>query len=139
MIKKGAFFGKKILLISNDGNVLESVQRSVEPNGAVFYHGGEPKTALGLGLTKNPDLVIYDDQMPTFNGNKILSILRRARPKVRVLLLVKAGVPLRSIDVTAQGASFTITRSSTVEQVYNAVKHCLGIASVPRVEELAAS
>lgn len=139
MIKKGVFFGKKILLITTDDTVRDSVQRSVEPNGAIFYYGGDPKTALGLGLTKNPDLIVYDDQMPEFNGNKVLAILRRARPKLRVLLLTKAGVPLRSIDVTAQGASFTITRSSTIEQVYNAVKHCLGIASVPRVEVLSAS
>lgn len=137
MIKKGVFFGKKILLITHDASVLEVVKQSVEPNGAVFYHGGDPKDALGLALTKSPDLVIYDDQMPEFHGNKVLPILRRARPKVRVLLLSKVGVPLRSIDVTAQGASFTITRTSSPEQVYNAIKHCLSISSVPRVEQMA--
>ncbi len=136
MKNKGVFSGKKILLLTADSTVLENVRASVEPHDAIFFHSGIPKDALGLALVKNPDLIIYDDQMPTYHGNKVLPLLRRARSSIRVLLLSKAGVPLRSIDVTAQGASFTITRDSSPEQIYNAVKHCLAIASVPRVEQM---
>ncbi|MGC9329089.1 MAG: response regulator [Candidatus Hinthialibacter sp.] len=136
MKKNGVLFSKKILLISNDANLTSNVRQGLELHQPVFYHSGVPRDALGLALTKNPDLVIYDDLMPPFQGNKILPIVRRARPKMRILLLTQAGVPLRSIDVTAQGASFTINRDSSPEQIYNAVKHCLSISSVPRVEQL---
>ncbi len=139
MNKNGVFFGKKILLLTQDPTVLETVRKATEPHGAIFYTDEDPKNGLGLALTKNPNLVIYDDQMPPFHGNKLLPLIRRARPHIRILLLTKAGVPLRSIDVTAQGASFTITRDSTPEQIYNAMKHCLAIASVPRVEQLVAT
>ncbi|MBN2328304.1 MAG: response regulator transcription factor [Candidatus Omnitrophica bacterium] len=137
MTKNGVFFGKKILLMSNDPAVTAAVRQGVDSHQPVFYHSGAPRDALGLAMTKNPDLIIYDDLMPPFQGNKILPIVRRARPKVRILLLTQAGVPLRSIDVTAQGASFTINRDSSPEQIYNAVKHCLSISSVPRVEQMA--
>ncbi len=130
----GVFRGKKIFVISPDRNVIQAVEQSVVSHGAVFFHSSIPKEAIGNVMSKNPDLVVFDDLMPPFNGAGVLSAIKRARPKGRILFLSQTSVPLRSIDTTAQGVSFSITRDASPEQIYNAVKHCLGGGSIPRVE-----
>ncbi len=134
MKNDGVFRGKKIFLITDDSQVLRNVQDCVLPHEGVLFHADEPRNALGNALAKNPDLIIYDDRMPAFQGSKVMSILKRVRPHWRILLLSLTKIPQRSIDVSAQGVTFTIQRDSGPRQIYNAVKHCLGIASVPRVE-----
>ncbi|RJP27837.1 MAG: DNA-binding response regulator [Candidatus Omnitrophota bacterium] len=132
--KNGALHGKKIFVISADPSIVQAVKDSVASHGAVFFFGMTPPDAIGNVLAKNPDLIVYDEFMPAFNGSTVLSLLKQKRPKDKILYLTRTGVPLRSIDVTAQGVSFSIPRDSNTPQIYNAVKHCLAIASVPRVE-----
>ncbi len=135
MNANGVFFGKKILLITQHPDVLHTVKDSVEQHRASFFHAGSSKDAVGQAAAKNPDLIIFDDRMPSINGSHVLALIRRLRPSGKLLLLSRTHVPLRSIDASAQGASFTISNDSSEEQVYNAVKHCLAIASVPRIEQ----
>jgi len=137
MNTNGVLNGKKILLMTDDGIVADNVQKSLAPHGALLFHDSTPKEAIGNALAKNPDLVIYDERMPAYCGLKPLSVIKRARPKSKVLFLARNGTPLRSMDVTAQGVSFTIQSDSSPQQIYNAVKHCLAIASVPRNESKA--
>ncbi|MFB3787996.1 MAG: response regulator [bacterium] len=134
MKNDGVFRGKKIFLITDDPGVLHNVQDCVLPHEGVLFHAEDPRDALGNALAKNPDLIIYDDRMPPFQGSKVMSILKRVRPRWRILLLSLTRIPQRSIDVSAQGVTFTIQRDSSPHHLYNAVEHCLGIASVPRVK-----
>lgn len=135
MNPKGVLYGKKIQLITNNPEVLERIKESIEPHNPFLFHSSEGKKALFELMAKNPDLIIYDDEMPPMGGAKVLAVLKRSKPKTRILLLAKAGVPMRSIDVSAQGVSYTLARDSSATQIYNAVKHCLSIATVPRVEK----
>ncbi|MEW6239086.1 MAG: response regulator [Candidatus Omnitrophota bacterium] len=137
MNTNGVLNGKKIFLMTDDGTVAENVQKSLAAHGAVLFHDSTPKEAIGNALAKNPDLLIYDERMPAYHGLKPLSVIKRARPKSKVLFLARNGTPLRSMDATAQGVSFTIQSDSSPQQIYNAVKHCLAIASVPRIEAMA--
>ncbi len=132
--KKGVFHGKKIFVISEDQNLIQNIKQSVVHQGAVLFEGSTPKEAIGNVLAKNPDLIIYDDRMPLFNGTKILTNIKQVHPHIRILLVTPMGVPQRSIDVSAQGVSYSIPCDSNQQQIYNAVKHCLAISSVPRVE-----
>ncbi|HOJ59324.1 MAG TPA: response regulator [bacterium] len=134
MKKNGVFRGKKIFLISDDQAVLRNVQDCVLPHDGVLFYAEAPREALGNAMAKNPDLIIYDDRMPTYNGSKVMMLLKYARPSTRILLLSLTKTPQRAIDTSAQGITYSIHRESSARHIYNAIKHCLGIASVPRVE-----
>ncbi len=131
------FHGKKIFIISADQELTRLIHETLSPHGAILFNALTPAEAIGNVLAKNPDLIIYDENMPSFNGSTVLSVIKQKRPKGKILFLNRAGVPLRSIDVTAQGVSFSIARNSNPQQIYNGVKHCLAVASVPRVESMA--
>ena len=132
-----AFAGKKIYLISDDETVVQNVKQAVTPHAAIFFHSRDPKDAVVNVLTKNPDLVIYDEEIPPFNGLPVLTWIKQKRPQGRVLFLSVHAVPLRSIDVNARGVSSSIQKHTAPQMLYNAIKHCLAIASVPRIEEVA--
>ncbi len=130
----GSLRGKKVYAVSEDANLLDRLREITASHGGVLFHSAEPRGALAGVMSKNPDLIIYDDRMPNYNGAKVLSLIKRWRPHDRILFLSRTRVPLRSIDVSAQGVSFTVPFDANPQEMYNAVKHCLGVASVPRVE-----
>ena len=127
--------GKKILAVSDDADVLRKIEETVVPRGANYFSYKNPTEAAGNILAKKPDLVIYDDRLPAWNGMKPLSLIKRARPMGRILLLTRYRVPQRSIDVSAQGVSYSLPYDAQSEEMYNVIKHCLSITSVPRVEK----
>lgn len=131
------FRGKKVFIITEDKALNQRIRESLDSKGAIIFDSSDPKNAIANVLSKNPDLIIYDDRMPFYHGLKVISVIKRSKPKIRILLLSKADVPQRAIDASAQGVSYTITIDANKQQIYNAVKHCLSISSVPRVESLA--
>lgn len=135
MKKKGVFHGRKVFLITDDPALLATIQEHIGNHGAILFSCDDPNKVIGQVMVKNPELIIYDDRFPDLNGTKVLSLIKRLRPHSKVLLLSKVGVPLRAIDVTAQGVAHSVALDSNPKHIYNTVKHCLSIASVPRVEE----
>jgi DNA-binding NarL/FixJ family response regulator len=119
--------GKKVFTISQDPEISQTIRELIVPLGAVSFESSFPNEAVAGALAKNPDLIVYDDTMSPVNGLNVLSMIKHARPNFRVLLLSRIGVPLRSIDVSARGASFTLPRNAAPRQLLDAVKHCLGV------------
>ncbi len=133
--QKQVFKGKKILIISEDQNVIDMIQQTAKPRGGSLFIAKTPKDAITQTMTKNPDLLVYDDRMPLYQNLKVLFHIKRFKPNKRILLLTEHEKPMRSIDDTGLGASMTLPYYSSEKQYYNALKHSLGITSVPRVEE----
>lgn len=134
MPRKEILKGKTILLVTQQDSLRKQITRSIQHQKPYLIEAVQPQDAIFHLMAKNPDLIIYDDKMPPFQSNKLLSVLKRAKPHTRVLLIAEAGAPQRSIDVSAQGVAYTLPADANDQQIYNAVKHCLSIGSVPRVE-----
>jgi DNA-binding response OmpR family regulator len=85
---------KRILLVDDDHEIIESVRIALEGAGYDILIARDGNQGLALAERANPDLVILDMMMPKRSGFLVLEKLRRTRP-----------VPMRIIMVTANEGS----------------------------------
>ena len=90
--KKGA--GKRILLVDDDAEIVESLRLALESNGYTVLIARDGNQGLALSERENPDLVILDMMMPKRSGFLVLEKMRRTRE-----------TPLRVIMITANEGS----------------------------------
>jgi DNA-binding response OmpR family regulator len=82
--------GKRILLVDDDVEIVESLRLALESNGYTVLVARDGNQGLALSERENPDLVILDMMMPKRSGFLVLEKMRRTRES-----------PLRVIMITA--------------------------------------
>jgi DNA-binding response OmpR family regulator len=85
---------KRILLVDDDYEIIESVRIALEGAGYDILVARDGNQGLALAEREDPDLVILDMMMPKRSGFLVLEKLRRTRR-----------VPMRIIMVTANEGS----------------------------------
>jgi DNA-binding response OmpR family regulator len=85
---------KRILLVDDDREIVESMRIALETSGYEILVARDGNQGLAMAERDNPDLVILDMMMPKRSGFLVLEKLRRTRP-----------VPLRIIMITANEGS----------------------------------
>jgi YesN/AraC family two-component response regulator len=113
-----------ILICDDEMGIRESLKLILERDYALDYvtHG---KEAVEYVKKHQPDLVIMDIKMPHMNGLDALRRIRRARPRVRILMITG----YESSDVAAQaiqfGANDYLTKPFEREKVWEKVEALL--------------
>ncbi len=92
--QKAATKNKRILLVDDDQEIVESMRLALESKGFQVLVARDGNQGLVLCEREDPDLVILDMMMPKRSGFLVLEKLRRTRP-----------VPLRVIMITANEGS----------------------------------
>ena len=92
--EKDAGRKKRILLVDDDREIVETIQIALEAKGYELSIARDGNQGLALAERENPDLVILDMMMPKRSGFLVLERLRRTRP-----------VPIRVIMITANEGS----------------------------------
>jgi DNA-binding response OmpR family regulator len=90
MVEPPARAVKRILLVDDDREIVESMRITLEAAGYEIVVARDGNQGLALAEREDPDLVILDMMMPKRSGFLVLEKLRRTR-----------AVPLRIIMVTA--------------------------------------
>jgi DNA-binding response OmpR family regulator len=86
----GSSDGKRILLVDDDAEIVESLRLALESNGYQVLVARDGNQGLALTEREDPDLVILDMMMPKRSGFLVLEKIRRTRQ-----------APLRVIMITA--------------------------------------
>lgn len=86
--------GKRILLVDDDNEILESMRTVLETRGYEILVAKDGNQGLVMAESEAPDLVVLDMMMPKRSGFLVLEKLRRSRPD-----------PLRVIMITANEGS----------------------------------
>ena len=86
--------GKRILLVDDDAEILESMRTVLESRGYQILVARDGNQGLVLAEGEDPDLVVLDMMMPKRSGFLVLEKLRRSRPN-----------PMRVIMITANEGS----------------------------------
>lgn len=86
----GSKTGKRILLVDDDAEIIESLRLALEANGYTVLVARDGNQGLALSERENPDLVILDMMMPKRSGFLVLEKMRRTRE-----------APMRVIMITA--------------------------------------
>ncbi len=92
--QKAARSTKRILLVDDDQEIVESMRLALQAKGFQVLIARDGNQGLVLCEKEDPDLVILDMMMPKRSGFLVLEKLRRTRP-----------VPLRVIMITANEGS----------------------------------
>ena len=85
---------KRILLVDDDYEIIESIKLTLEARGYEILVARDGNQGLAMAEREDPDLMILDMMMPKRSGFLVLEKLRRSRP-----------VPLRVIMITANEGS----------------------------------
>ncbi len=85
---------KKILLVDDDREIVESMKIALDSSGYEVVVARDGNQGLAMAEREDPDLVILDMMMPKRSGFLVLEKLRRTRP-----------VPVRVIMITANEGS----------------------------------
>jgi DNA-binding response OmpR family regulator len=85
---------KRILLVDDDAEIVESLRLALESNGYTVLVARDGNQGLALTERENPDLVILDMMMPKRSGFLVLERMRRTRE-----------APMRVIMITANEGS----------------------------------
>ncbi len=94
MLKDNSKDGKRILLVDDDAEIIESLRLALEAKGYNVLIARDGNQGLALSERENPDLVILDMMMPKRSGFLVLEKMRRTRE-----------TPLRVIMITANEGS----------------------------------
>lgn len=86
--------GKRILLVDDDAEIVESMRTVLESRGYQILVARDGNQGLALAEGEEPDLVVLDMMMPKRSGFLVLEKLRRSRPN-----------PMRVIMITANEGS----------------------------------
>jgi DNA-binding response OmpR family regulator len=86
--------GKRILLVDDDAEILESMRTVLESRGYEILTARDGNQGLVMAEGEEPDLVVLDMMMPKRSGFLVLEKLRRSRPD-----------PMRVIMITANEGS----------------------------------
>lgn len=85
--KKTAAAGKRILLVDDDHEIVESMQLTLESRGYQILIARDGNQGLAMAERENPDLLILDMMMPKRSGFLVLEKLLRSKPGLPTIMI----------------------------------------------------
>jgi DNA-binding response OmpR family regulator len=87
---KKATAAKRVLLVDDDAEIIESLRLALEANGYEVLVARDGNQGLALTERENPDLVILDMMMPKRSGFLVLERLRRTQEVSPPVIMITA-------------------------------------------------
>lgn len=117
---------KKILIVDDEREIVESVQIALEANGyeVVTCHDGN--RGLALAEQEKPDLIILDMMMPKRSGFLVLEMLRQTNPyPVRVIMITANEGERHKAYAESLGVDDYIRKPFPIDVLIDSVKRIL--------------
>ncbi|WP_024805435.1 response regulator transcription factor [Nocardia sp. BMG51109] len=85
--------GHRVLVVDDDANVRESLQRGLELSGFEVLTAGDGDQAIRLCTERDPDAIVLDMQMPRLSGLGVITALRAVGNDVPICVLSAHSAP----------------------------------------------
>ena len=86
--------GKKILVVDDDPDIVQSIEAAFEPTGALISTSGNGNKAVEACEADTPDLLILDMMLPGRSGFLVLEKVKARKPKgSKPLVIMITGNP----------------------------------------------
>jgi len=82
---------RTVLVVEDDPAIRRGVVDALEASGYRALESADGDSAIEMGATREPDLVLLDIMLPKRDGFAVLKELRRARPALPVIMLTARG------------------------------------------------
>ena len=115
----------RILLADEHVLIQEGLRRMLEPQHNIVDAVSDGRALVDAALRLKPDLIILDVTMPLLSGIEAARQIRKRLPRVRLLFLTVHANPAYLREALSAGATGYILKSSTREQILDAVKTVL--------------
>lgn len=125
-------FRTRILLVEEQPLVADSMERGLKQLGQKVYCALSSKKALELFLTKRPDVVVCDVDMPVMDGWKLAKVIkdacrRKGRPETPFVLLTGTGLAEEDRErMTECGVGLILEKPLKYTDLLEAVRGLLG-------------
>jgi two-component system OmpR family response regulator len=91
---KSSLEGKRILLVDDDPDIIQSIEAAFEPTGAILETAMNGNKAVELCEANTPDLMILDMMLPGRSGFLVLEKVKARKPKgAKPLVIMITGNP----------------------------------------------
>lgn len=122
---------KRILVVEDSYDILESLQSHLETDGYEVYVATRASQALALAASQRPSLVILDIELPDRDGFHVLEQLRGRPSAVPVLILSARGMEADKLHGFRLGADDWVTKPFSMMELLARVGALLRRASGP--------
>ena len=115
------------VMIVDDSRIFRKMLRAafVETGNEVIGEAGNGEEILELLQSCTPDLITLDITMPVMDGIESLTLIKKANPESKVIMITAAGQKEKMVEALKRGADEFITKPFDENEVLNALKHVL--------------
>ncbi len=118
---------KRILLVDDDAEIIESLRLALESNGYTVLVARDGNQGLALTEREDPDLVILDMMMPKRSGFLVLEKLRRTRETPPRVIMITANEGARHKAYAEMlGVDDYLRKPFPMDKLIASVKRLLG-------------
>ncbi len=119
---------KKILIVDDEQDIVESLKFVLEASDFVCYCAYNGEDGLKLAKELVPDLIILDVMMPKINGYKISRLLKydNKYKNIPIIMITARSQEEDKLIGEETGADEYITKPFDLNEVVNKVKKYLG-------------
>jgi DNA-binding response OmpR family regulator len=118
--------GKKILIVDDDFEIIETVRYALEGEGHEVVIARDGNQGLALAERENPDLMILDMMMPKRSGFLVLEKLRRLRDEPLPVIMITGNEGSRhKAYAELLGVSDYLRKPFAIERLIGAVEKLL--------------
>ena len=119
--------GKRILLVDDDAEIVESLRLALESNGYNVLVARDGNQGLALSERENPDLVILDMMMPKRSGFLVLEKMRRTRDTpMRVIMITANEGSRHKANAEMLGVDDYIRKPFPMDRLIESVQRLIG-------------
>lgn len=118
---------KRILLVDDEKDLVETVQFRLEANGYEVISAGDGQEGLSKARSEKPDLIILDLMLPKMDGYKVCGLLKKdARYAQIPIILFTARAQSDDVKMGEEvGADAYITKPFEPQMLLGKVKELL--------------
>lgn len=116
---------EKILVVDDEPNTLEVLQRNLTSNGYRVFAASSVGDAIKILNTTAVDLVITDFKMPKVSGLDLIRHVRENFKNTEVMMITGYGSITGAVNAVKIGASEYLTKPFTDEELFSAIQRSL--------------
>ena len=111
----------KILIVDDEPNIVDILKTNLEREGYATVTAFDGASAIELGLSARPDLILLDCMLPKMDGFDVCKILR-SQTKTPIIMLTAKSEEIDKVLGLELGADDYITKPFSVREVLARIK-----------------
>ena len=115
----------RVIMADDHAMLVDALSRVVEPEFEVVETVGDGRALLAAAEKHRPDVIIVDVSMPLLNGVEATRQIKKADPRVKVIILTMHESSQFATQAFEAGASGYLLKHSASEELIQAIREVL--------------